>query len=215
MAERWMYSPSVGLALILSFILLYLWQRQRSAASVLLVCVLGSYAIITINRNKIWQSPKVLYESMVADAPRSVQGYTGLAQLALKEGNILEASRKINAGMKIYAHHPALLEAAALASAFQNDYDSSKKFIEESILLNRDSRAAYSIYAIVLAKQGKYRESLAVINTHLHDWVDQEDVRFLLAVNYWKLGNSTEAKKYFDWAGNLSEQEQIRLIESF
>ena len=45
--------------------------------------------------------------------------------------------------------------------------------------------------------------------------MSNSQVRFILAVNYFKIGNLNEAKKYFDWNSDKTEAEKIKILKGF
>lgn len=233
-AERWMYFPSLGLVMILAGIL-NKFKVRVEVLIVLIICLI--YASIVIPRNKVWLAEKNLAESLVKDAPDSVRARTVYTQYLLSQGDFKKAKEQIDEGMKIYSQHPRLLELASVEAFYRGDYRLAKEYslIAVDMIRPPGANTAYIIYALVLSKERKYEESLEIVDKILEMTParplikkksgedifemrypkDNPGIKFVKAVNYYKLGQIEEAKKYFDWNPDLTEEEKIELIEDF
>jgi len=70
-------------------------------------------------------------------------------------------------------------------------------------------------YAYVLAKTGRFEESLTVSKLFLSDDVNYPEVQFIIAVALYHMGEKEEAKNYFYWRKNTNEADLIREIIEF
>lgn len=82
-AERLLFLPSAGLAVILAVLLCRSlasrhWLRMTTAAALSIVIAL--FAVDTVVRSRIWRSNLTLFGAMVREAPRAPSAYAGLAQ---------------------------------------------------------------------------------------------------------------------------------------
>lgn len=119
----------------------------------------------------------------------------------------------------------AIEEAPFAVQGYQNaakvyftmgEYEKAASLLKYLITRWSHPRAADFVdYALVLAKQGKYQESLAVIQGRFKGDVKDSQIRLVLAIDYFKTGNLEEAKKYFDWNTSLGIQEKIKILTNF
>jgi Tfp pilus assembly protein PilF len=214
-AERWMYFPSVGLAIICAFALVRLYEYHKQAAIALLAVLAVAYAWVILPRNKVWLSEKDLYESMVQTAPNSVSGHTALAGVYFDEQEFQSAAEQVRLAAAIYPDDPYVLNQLGILSAYRGDYQSASKYFAKSFKINPLQGVNLIFYARSLTKLGRYEESIAVLQKYLSEEQNAQQVRFTLAVNYWRLGNQQEAKKYFDGVPADTLEEKIRLVEGF
>ena len=233
-AERWVYYPSIGLAIIAGYTLTLVYNRSRYITLVSLLIVLGIYAVVTLQRNVVWTSNDAFYKHIVIDAPNSVHGRYMLANYFQGRGDFEAARPHIEHGLAIY-RHPHLVELAAIGAFHDGDYPLAKKLSAEVLeeLKPTKPQRAHLVYAIVLSHEGQYQKSLDLmmrllekgekldkikVAGSLSEVAFQEDnpvIRFILAVNLYKLGRVEEARKYFDWEPHLSEKEKIDIINKF
>lgn len=233
-AERWAYYPSIGLAIIAGYALNFVYSRFRYLALLSLLVILAIYGTLTIQRNVVWTSNDIFYKQIVLDAPDSAHGRLMLANYFETQGDFEAARPHIERGLEIY-RHPRLVELAAILAFNDGDYPLAKKLAAEVLeeLGATKPQRAHLVYAVALAHEGKYQESLDLVKRVLekgeslnkikvqgssNEFAFQEDspaIRFILAVNLYKLGRIEEAKKYFDWDPNYSEEEKIKFINEF
>ncbi len=71
------------------------------------------------------------------------------------------------------------------------------------------------LYAVTLTKLGRYEESIAAVRRYLANDMFYPEVKIVMAVNYWRLGQEEEARKYFDFVKDRTDEEKIELINKF
>lgn len=252
LAERWMYTPSIGLSFIGGFVIYALYKRKPLVGALVFIAILSIYASILIPRNTVWLSEENLYTSMIRSAPKSIQGYQALAFAYEKQGRIDEARALAETGFSIYKEHPPLLNTMGTIAITDEDYGRAEELLLRATEIAPDDAMAYKNlarlyyitgdyerseellkylvnkwrvpraedvidYALVLAKRGKYRESIEIINQRLdlERALDNPKVRLVLAVDYYKLGQLKKAEQYFNAVPDLSYEEMIQGIEGF
>jgi Tfp pilus assembly protein PilF len=249
-AERWMYVPSIGIIIIYTYILLFLFKKKWIVGLSLFCGLLLFYGYSTINRNQVWTSNRALFESMIRDAPNSFQGYFGLASVEAEEGNLEKASENAQKAYTINPNYPLLsdtlgiifLKEGRFASAelsflkaieldpqlaqsyshlsilyyVQKEYEKSLAIQQKVLALSGDAVRSEDVVvaAMTLAKLRRYQESLQLIALHKLDFSIPQ-VRFVLAIDHFKLGNLQEAKQYFDWDATTSEAAKLKMLEDF
>lgn len=126
MAERWMYIPSLGLILILGYLLTILIKRQKILRMLLLIIILLYSTVFIFKRNNVWLSSESLYQSMVKSAPQSVQAHYLLATLNYDKKNFDIAEREVDSASQIYPDYAPLLNLQSKLSLQKNDFQAAE-----------------------------------------------------------------------------------------
>lgn len=219
-AERWLYAPSAGLALIGGYGLWLVWKHVRPAAPVVLTAVAVAYAIVILPRNTVWWNETRLGESMVRDAPNSVISYVFLGNNRLQYGRLQEATALVTKGLAITRDHIPIHHVAAATALGAKELVVAEQAVAAAEQLGGDELANIVLRSTLLAKQHRFQESL----DHLQGsrWYDPTEfrTRMLLALNLWMLDRHEEALEYFDWDANLpvmrmTNEEKIYMFETY
>ncbi len=216
-ADRFVYFSSLGIVLIVAAGLLWFMREQEEPwmAVVVLCALLAVYAPLVVFRNRVWLNSEALFQSMVIDAPRSVQGQLNLGKFYAERGNFERGKIYLENARRIYEDHAPLLEALAIVSFHEGKYEEARARADRAVELAPWRFEGYLMQALVLAKQERYEESLGIVETRLERAYDEPPVRFLLALDHFKLGHLEEARRYFDWNPSVSEREKIQYLEAF
>lgn len=218
-AERWLYAPSVGAALIGGYALWMLWRRSRSIALGVCVLISAAYLSVLLPSVAAWRNETTLGESMVRSAPNAVTSYVFLAKNRLMSGRLNEAVQLIGEGYGITLRHAPMHHIAAMAALDMDRIDLAEQAVSDAENLN-DELLNDLLRAQILIEQGRFQESLDTVQNS--PWFDGSDfrVRQLLALNLWRLGRTEEARTYFDWDAllpsvRMTDDEKIAVFESF
>ena len=112
LSERYLYFPSAGFCLVLGLVALRLrpsWMSTpigRKIAVGLAVLLLGAGTWRTIIRNRDWHSDETLFQSAVAESPRSVRAHLNLASVLESQGDFLRAVFEYHSVLTIKADYP-------------------------------------------------------------------------------------------------------------
>jgi len=136
-AERLLYIPSLGLALLLGDLFRHpVSLKVRWARRLLLLLTLAAYGTRTLLRNRDWHSEEALWRATVAASPRSAKAWRGLSVVDQKLGDLAEARLTAQRAVAI---HPAYGEGyAALGRAEQElgDTVAATRHLETSLRLS-------------------------------------------------------------------------------
>lgn len=127
MAERLVYLPSIGIAIMLAlgFKCLFNKKKLKLVGWVIFAGLIILYSVKIVDRNRDWLTEKALYESAYAVAPDSVMNITGIAYiLAIKENNPQAAQKYIDQALEIA---PDNLTALNLGGQVYNLLDDKAK----------------------------------------------------------------------------------------
>jgi tetratricopeptide (TPR) repeat protein len=100
-AERVLYTPSMGLTVILVVVLTVLIRRYPHATLIFIFLLLALYSARTIQRNDDWQTDLKLWASAVSVCPRSAKVRYTYAEYLLRHGRYEEAIPHSKASIEI------------------------------------------------------------------------------------------------------------------
>lgn len=214
-AERWMYFPSIGLVIPAAWLLSLGYKKYSAIAIGLLLIILGWYAVINVERSAIWKNSTTLYQSMVKDAPQSAWAHFLLADHLLRMGNVHAAEKEAQAAYSISPERYETIELMGEVAGNKQEYETASKHFQTAIQLDPDNPVAHMNYAIVLSKQKRYEESIDSIANLLVKRPKDYRVRYVMALNLYKLGRFDEAKEFFDWDNSTPVDQKISQLEAF
>ncbi len=214
MAERMLYYPSIGLAMMAGFVFLKIFQRKKLIGITLLIIVLSIYTAIVIPRNYIWLSKRNLGESMIRDAPRSFEGYFMMATVEFNEKNYGKAKEYAKNAYAIDRTFPSLLHLMGRLAIVEGRFDLAEQLLRKS--MTRQTQAEINKYlSYAIAKQGRYEESQRLLLLNLDKYQDDKQVKTLLGINYLKLGQKEKAQEYLKWDEDADQFEQQQMLDNF
>lgn len=252
MGERWMYLPSIGIAMIVGWFFTTIFKWRKIVAIIIFIALLAWYAAILIPRNLVWRNELSLFTSMVHDSPKSVRGYASLAQYYFEHDDREKAAEMVNKGFDISDQEPNLYIIAASIAYKQGKIVQAEELLKKALDLDTFSAVAvlnfprilfvqekYNeallwfnefisllppasldlsdkiLYASILSKLGDYPKSNIYIFDKLADYLDNQDVGKLIAVNYYYLGDTAKALQYFQGEKGQTDQEKIKILKKF
>jgi len=165
MAERWMYIPSLGMGLIMANFINTLIKKHKLAGVLILFVILLWYTSIIIPRNRVWFSKKTLYESMVHDAPNSVQSHFTLGSLYFEEKNYAQAKLEANKASSIYPNYAPVLTLQGDLSAIEQKNIEAEFFLLKATRIDPSYFQAFVDLASVYYLTGKYTEVIRYYKT--------------------------------------------------
>ena len=216
-AERWLYLPSVGLAMVAAAILVWLCRWRRWLALGLAALVAVAYSSVVIPRNTVWLTPETLARSMVKDAPDSIQGYTGMAIYHIGRGEFNAARPYVAQARRIYDRDQNLLLLRAQLAFHDGDYQMVRQLALQAFE-EGPNLADPTLRALVLAIGGNYGEVIVFIaqNRHLASIAARDPtVRFILALSYYRLGDEIATGRYLDWDPGKTTEEELKILQEF
>jgi len=161
MGERFMYLPSLGLAILAGCFLNYIWTKNRGLALILITIVLISYSIVAISRNKVWLSNLSIYSSMIESAPNSVQGYYLMGAYHFKNNDIEKSKEYVKEAFAIYKDYQPLLYLRARIAIAEKDYYIAQKTFSKALETSQNRDLIFGL-AEAFYLDGKYSEALSV-----------------------------------------------------
>lgn len=193
MAERLMYTPSLGLVIIAaSFMGSYLpegsnlfgqlFRRRQFKFTnyyLLLTTIFVWYGFIIIDRNRDWLNDKNLYESAYVATPNSLVNRTNMAYLDFIKGNYNEAENRLNEVLNIAPDHVPALNLAAQNYKKLGQYQKAEEHWKKVIKLRNDYLRAYLSLGILYYENGYFSSAEKVLTDAVNIYPRWSEVLFL------------------------------------
>jgi len=168
-AERLLYLPSVGWALLVGWGLdrLAAMQRYRAAALMVLLTVIFGFATRTWIRNYDWRNNDVLYESTAGAAPDSAKARYNFGVALQRHGDNETAAAQFHRALEIYPW----AEGAALGIGigFENDgrTEAAVEWYRKALQITRSFHQGHLSLCRVLASAHRFVEAAAACRAGL------------------------------------------------
>lgn len=210
------FLSTVGIAIIFGYIIYRIYLKNKVVSFLILFSILVIYSFIIIPRNKVWANEKYFFEQMVIDSPNSVQARNGLAQGYFKLGQLNDSYVQAQAGYTIYQKHEPLINLLGKLEFIKGDYNKSLEYFTEAIKLNNNRFENHQFYSYSLTKLGRYNNSIRYIEDQFRKHPDDNELRFIMAVNLYRMGNKKEAlSDKYKWTNKLNLIERERTLTEF
>ena len=218
MGERWIYLPSIGIAIMLGWLFVKFFAWNRPLALGVFVCLLVWYGSIVIPRNLVWQNSFSLFSSMVEDSPKSVRGYSALGQYYFEQGRYDDAVAMVNKGFLITNQEPNLYVIAASVAYKQGKFVEAEQYLRDALALPTFSTAAILNFPRILYVQKKYSEALEWYDgaiSQLHPAEIGFKERLLYATILFQLKQYNKSIEYLlEQMGSDASHEDVSLLIS-
>ncbi len=135
LAERALYLPSVGVALLAALGVERLRTTRRLAMGILAVALVAG-AVRTVTRIPVWSSSRALVLDGVLTRPESYKVRQAAARVLMKTGRGREALREYALAAELYGHDPYLLTEAGSAALALREPRLALRFLERSYQLD-------------------------------------------------------------------------------
>ena len=159
--EHRVYLSLVGYSLFLAGSMYYLLgQKHFKTMVVILLMTVTCYAILTYQRNKVWQDDISLWDDVSQKSPHKVRSYCNLGLDYAKQGNLFQAIGNFNKALEIDPKSTLAYYNRGLC------YDKQGKLIQaisdftKVIVLKPDYAPAYYNRGFCYDKQGDYARAV-------------------------------------------------------
>jgi len=165
LAERTLFLPSVGLALLAAGLAQRGLRERRVLTLSVAIAVVGLWAARSAVRVPVWESSEAVMASLAADHPRSHLMLRAMAVEAMQQGRSAEARTLFDEALALVPNHFSLLSEAAQFEALVSDGERAASFAARAIAVYPQSPHGYVVQARVsqmLGDSAAARESLWV-----------------------------------------------------
>jgi len=205
-AERYLYVPTLAVSIIAGL----LASRFGRNATVVMVAVIGVFAIYSFVRNQDWSSDEKLYASILRVQPAVAHIRNNLADLYIKAGQDDLAKANLEASLKSLADttylqaneekYRAQVGLGALAARHQQ-YAEAKDHLNEALKINPRGDWAYLyLGGVVMEGEGNYELAMQLFRKAIELGPVNEVARDYMGVALFNMKRYKEAVPYFQEA---------------
>ncbi len=195
-AERWFYTPMVGLLGIAGLVVEHFKQLKTILRFIILglvVVILTLLSARTIMRNFDWYSKWTLYSHDIKISPESFILQTNLGVELIKSGDLEEAKKHFEQSIKLAPYNFVNYANLGVLYTSQKNYSAAADYYRKSIAENKYNYAAYRNYALMYLSLKDWRKAEAVIQESLRFFPQSSELWIFLAEAEYKTGNKDAA----------------------
>jgi Tfp pilus assembly protein PilF len=206
-AERYLYLPSVGYALLVSTFLLWAKQkmpRSTGGITLLFLVLWGLFSVGTIMRNTVWHDSLTLWTDTVKKSPDSEIAHNYLGVLFKSQGQPDKAMTEFQTALRL---NPDFAEAHYdLGNLYKSQGQPDKAIAEfqAALRLKPDYAEAHNNLGIVYNSQGQPDKAMVEFQTAVRLIPDYADAHNNLGIVYASQGQLDKALAEFQTALRLN-----------
>jgi Tfp pilus assembly protein PilF len=221
-ADRYLYLPSVGFCLALAWSLVFCWRVLKrtdttsigkkwilTAYWVMIVIVMGTYTILTIQRNRDWKDSLTLWTATLETTPDSAIALNNLGIVYAKQGMYDKAIGLFTIVIERYPFKERMERVYCnIAKAYtdQHKFDRALEYYQQALELNPDYQEAYLGLGDVRTQLGEYQKAVELYRSALKLNPQNE-------IAYYQFGNLFFAQEKYDQA--ISYYQKARELNPF
>lgn len=133
-ADRYWYTPSVSLFLLVSYVL---WKWNGPHPRRFFVLVFVSVFMLgwqTWQQQKVWLDEDVFYQHMLKVNPLALQGFVGMAQAAIKENDLETANRYLQKAFQRGPSDGRVLQKLGYVAYKQGQFELAENYFQMALL---------------------------------------------------------------------------------
>jgi protein O-mannosyl-transferase len=176
LAERTLYTPSVGACLLLGAAVAAAWERvgwRRPATAVAAAAWLAAAAVISVRENAVWHDNDRLAAAMLARAPQSYRSHMMVGSVARERGDYEGARTHYRHAVALFRDDAGMLVHTATLEARFGDRAAAASLLRRALELEPNRRSARTLLARYLLALGDAAGARAVLEEGLRREPDQ------------------------------------------
>jgi Tfp pilus assembly protein PilF len=196
-AERFLYLPSVGLALLTSLAWVAL-ERERlprlaSRAALCAAIIIG--VVLSTRGARPWASDATLFARMVVVSPRAATAHRGLADVLTRGGNYSEAARECREAIRLDPGFTDAYELLGVVSARQGEKANAREAFEAALRLAPNRASIHANLGVLAFDQGEFDTAVARFRRAAELEPESNDVRYKLGCALVMVGDTDGATR--------------------
>ncbi len=228
MAERFMYSPSLGFIIMLVLILNIAFQPKRNnngshsgppaAFYLVTLLILLVYSAKTIHRNRAWKDNLTLYTNDLPWQENNVKAhdflaneYTAMADTTKdpqrKTELYLQAIKLKEKALSIYPALPEIVQNLGFLYGNVGDFPKAVAYYRQAIGMNPGDITNYIQLGKALGMTEQRRDAIGVLLEAEKIDPDNAEIQTLLGIMYARENDFTRALPHFDKACRLNPED--------
>ena len=169
LAERLLFLPSVGWALVVAGVIVpeVGAERSRGAArrlGFLVVMAIALRAARSVWRATVWHDNDRFLAQLLEDAPDSFRSHWALGWFAFERGDSVAGERETRTAIRLNPDHPQLLEDMGLRYAASDRYEPAIPLLARAVALDSSRLSSALPLAVSLGRSGRTGEARQVLN---------------------------------------------------
>jgi tetratricopeptide (TPR) repeat protein len=189
MAEHWLYLPSVGFFLILSFIFIHALKlkKTRLITAIFLIALFSFYFATTVKQNRYWQSRLELYKHTLKYAPKSARVYNNMGNAYKKIEKYDKAVQCYKKALEIKPDYLSAYNNLAIAYSVTEQYDKAISLYKKTIKKWPYYAPTYYNLGVCYSNMGKFEKAIAFYKKSIELYPDHAESYCNMAKAYYNL----------------------------
>lgn len=166
-AERTLYSPSIGVALLMGLAVQAVWQSPHRWAVALSALWVGPAGWLSVREIPIWASSERVYETMRVRAPDSYKAHFLVGNLRVDAGRMAEATDEYATAVRLFDGDPQILYGAGAHAMRMGDTTRAMEWLGKSVRIDAKNRRARGSLVRLLLARGDTAEARRLLDAGL------------------------------------------------
>ena len=169
-AERYLYLPSVGYALLLAMFLSWAKDKLPHATkgiTMIFIVIVGVYTIGTLSRNNVWKNNFSFWSDTAKKSPDNAIAHNELALAYVSQGQLDRAITEVQTALRLKPDSANAHISLGNLYAAQGRLDRAIAEFQEALRLKPNSAIAHTKLARAYASQGQLDRAIAEFQTAL------------------------------------------------
>ena len=150
--EHWLYTPSIGFCLIISYFLIYLINKfnvrnnTKIFSNIIIfttICIIFILSFLTINQNKVWGDTITFYSNILKFEPGTARVHNNLGMAYADSGNLFLAEKEYLTAINISDSYPQPHYNLATIYIKTNELQKAVWHLERSLEINPNFPFSY------------------------------------------------------------------------
>lgn len=141
-AERTLFSPSIGIALLMGLAVQLVWESRHRGAVTLAGLWVAPALWLSVREIPIWSSSERVYETMRVRAPDSYKAHFLIGNLRVDAGRMAEATTEYATAITLFDGDPQILYAAGAHAMRMGDTTHAMQWLGKSVRIDAKNRRA-------------------------------------------------------------------------
>jgi tetratricopeptide (TPR) repeat protein len=179
-AERLLYLPAAGVAIVLGRLGLRLWQERRAVGAALLVPLGAGNLALSVAADRMWHDDLSLFAAAVEVSPKSPRAWLNYAVQLQHAGQRDRAEAAFRRSLALGDSAEAEHNLGALLDELGRPAE-AEPHLRAALRLMPDDRASNKNAAIFYARHGRYAEAAALLAPYIARHPDDAEMAALRA----------------------------------
>lgn len=197
LAERFLYFPSFGFALLIALGVTKLGERWRVPAMAAFALLLVACSVRTVARIPDWKDEMTLFTKNVAQSGNNARARAGLGGALYEQEKYEEAANEFRAAVKLNPSYAPGWSGLAKTEAKLGKITQALDDMQNAIDLDPDNTANLSVFGNLQFQAKDYMAATGTYQEVLRRHPDDMQVRFNLGLALYQLGFFDDAMKEF------------------